>query len=308
MTKQDSQMTLRHLLEEAKGVLAELHVKGDQHDKAKKDLADLYNSIFTGPTQEFPEEDERENQVQAAQIYHDQVQAAINRESQAAEILARADETMASCESKMRDALGYSQWDMWGGGNVSDMLERSALGNAQSFAFQAQVLVEQARRISQLVQPIGPVNIAQGFRRSILTDVFFDNIFTDMAFHDKIKRSADEVGQARSRIREECENANQRTEAIGRDLLAAVENLKRCRNELDSSRRAAFESITGRSDTPSSLPPAYEAASALSMPEPAKPADPLEDVSAHWGNRNPYAAALAQRSKSSIEEPQAGSS
>ena len=89
---------------------------------------------------------------------------------------------------------------------MADMMERNALVNAQGNASQVEILVSQAMRASpppRGVQPIGRLDIARGFvascilflfpflliptlsfpYSSLLSDVFFDNIFTDMAFH-----------------------------------------------------------------------------------------------------------------------------
>jgi hypothetical protein len=85
-------------------------------------------------------------------------------------------------------------------------MERNALTQAQMSASRADSLVEQAVRISPRVRHVGRVNIPAGYIcslaflvravvthkfpcRSIISDVFFDNIFTDMAFHGKSKSS-----------------------------------------------------------------------------------------------------------------------
>lgn len=77
------------------------------------------------------------------------------------------------------------------------MLERSALRNAQSQAYTAETLVNQASQISPHVRPIGPIQIAEGsvhvaghrpfliLSRNLVSDVLFDNIFSDLAFHSK---------------------------------------------------------------------------------------------------------------------------
>lgn len=84
---------------------------------------------------------------------------------------------------------------------MADAMERNALRNAQANASQVEMLVDQATRISPVVQPVGRVNIAQGsvsflsffaltslliHYRAIMSDIFFDNFFTDMAFHSNI--------------------------------------------------------------------------------------------------------------------------
>ncbi len=60
------------------------------------------------------------------------------------------------------NAEGYSQWDMFGGGTMSDMMERSELANAQRAADQAAMMVMQAQQLQPAIRGFGPVNMPQG--------------------------------------------------------------------------------------------------------------------------------------------------
>ena len=55
----------------------------------------------------FPEDDRLEYDLNAAEKRHDQTQAALNSDSRAAEILARAMRYMDVCQSIMQEVLGY---------------------------------------------------------------------------------------------------------------------------------------------------------------------------------------------------------
>jgi hypothetical protein len=153
----------------------------------------------------FPEDDRLEYELLDAVRRHERIQATLNSESKAAELLARATKAMEFTLRAMQEALGYSRYgsrflcssfhdpftdqypDMWGGGTyvtkdcfstyyinpddscrMADMMERNALRNAQANASQAEFLVDQARKFSSAVQPVGRVSIAQGFVIHIL--------------------------------------------------------------------------------------------------------------------------------------------
>lgn len=58
----------------------------------------------------FPEDDRLEYELNAAEKRHDQIQATLNAESRAAEILARAVKYMDGCQSNMEEALEYSRY------------------------------------------------------------------------------------------------------------------------------------------------------------------------------------------------------
>ncbi|KAJ7146180.1 hypothetical protein C8R44DRAFT_598754 [Mycena epipterygia] len=243
---------LDEMIVEAKAVRVDLQSKAERYRLTKEDLAELYHKVFDGPTQAYPEDDQLEYQLQLAQGRYNEIQGFLNRESQALNLLQAANGALLSCNSKMQEALNYSQWDMFGGGAMSDMMERNALSAAEGLAGQTAVYVQQAMLASPQVQPIGEINIAHG---SIMSDVIFDNIFTDMAFHDKIKASARNVAAVQHNLTNQLAAAKHRTGAVGADLSAAADALARAREALDAFRRGVFEQLSGN------MPglPAYDA-------------------------------------------------
>ncbi|PPQ80355.1 hypothetical protein CVT25_003638 [Psilocybe cyanescens] len=299
MTERENQVNIQQLLNNANTVMADLTQKQVLYESAQAEL-------------------------QALQ--YGEIQGSLNAESRAAELLARAAKAMDLCQKSVQEALGYSRYDMWGGGTMADMMERNALRNAQSNAFQVELLVDQAMRESPAVQPVGRVNIAQG---SIVSDVFFDNIFTDAAFHNKIKQSAAQVLLANQRLKIEVDAARRRADAAGARLLRAAETLDARRRELDNFRRATFESYAAQNPPP----PSYDVvANRPSFPEPAHHDNPTpshapmtsdpppfptanhepapirsssptemnrmpEARPAEWGSRNPYALAMAEQTR-----------
>lgn len=71
----------------------------------------------------YPEDDRLEYQLRTTQVLHDQIQATLNAECQAAEILARADVMLGRCKAQVQEALGYSHW----GAKVAVLYSRLAL-------------------------------------------------------------------------------------------------------------------------------------------------------------------------------------
>ncbi|KAJ6463531.1 hypothetical protein C8R45DRAFT_522431 [Mycena sanguinolenta] len=266
MQQKAQQEALDTMIAEAKAVHADLENKLAIHDTLKADLAALYSKIFDGPTQAYPEDDALEYQLQKVQTRYNEIQGYLNCESQAVNLLQSANSAMRECMREMNQALSYSQWDIYGGGTMSDMMERNALSSAENYANQAQVYVQQARVASPQVQLIGNISIAHG---SILTDVIFDNIFTDLAFHDKIKDSARNVEAVQFNLNRELNAARSRAGAIGADLNAAADALTQARGALDAFRRSVFEHLAGGG---SGLP-AYESQSDAQVTMPRAPGD-----------------------------------
>ncbi|TEB33771.1 hypothetical protein FA13DRAFT_111992 [Coprinellus micaceus] len=356
MAERDNNAMLQQLLAEARSTEEELVNKGKTKDNVEREIHALYNRVFEGPSESFPEEDKLEYEVNEAHKQHERAQSAVNMESLAAELLSRSTQSMERCLASVKEALSYSRYDMWGGGTMADMMERNALTNATAQASQAESFAEQAHRVNPVVQPVGRVQIAQG---SLMSDVFFDNIFTDMAFHDKIKRSAAQVLLSLNRLKQERDAALQRADVAGRNISQAHQRLEDKRKELFYLRKALFESIASTATRPPSYdkvtqatavatsapspspgpmatyapppgpPPAFWSRESLdkagrgpplfpepqtlgtagtsAMPSPGTnegngPTDPELNPQPSsprpWGTRNPYAALLAERSRS----------
>lgn len=88
---------------------------------------------------------------------------------------------------------------MWGvGGAGADMMERSSMNSAQGLASQVDMLINQARRFLPEIRQFPQLQIAKACVRSAtlvvfvladipfirsMTDIYFDNIFSDMKAH-----------------------------------------------------------------------------------------------------------------------------
>jgi hypothetical protein len=156
------------------------------HDQAQIELDLLYSSIFSGPTPEVPGEDQLEMSLQTNKQYADDRTQYRSLQGRAVEALNAALQTLQRASQDMNEALDMSRWDMWGGGTFTDMMERDALSRAQVNVSESLRHMDEARRCQPAIPTLQNVNIDNGH---MISDVLFDNIFTDMAQHDRIKNS-----------------------------------------------------------------------------------------------------------------------
>ncbi|KAH8886881.1 hypothetical protein GQ53DRAFT_726749 [Thozetella sp. PMI_491] len=233
---------LDQMLADALQVRDDLKGLQGRHDQAQRDLDNLYDAIFQGPSPGFPEEDSKEGAAGAAlQSYHD-ARVRAEAEGQAVRILTDAVRAMDTARYAMDEARSNSQMDMFGGGAVWDMMERNALSRAEQNVGMANLLIHQASQMSPYVQPLPPVQIAQG---SIISDVFFDNIFTDMAFHEKIKQSQLEVQRCHDVVLRNLNEARSRHAGLTQTMNDQAKILENARFELQKTREAAFRRVNG---------------------------------------------------------------
>lgn len=268
---------LDEMLADARTVRAELEVRAATHVEAQRDLDSLYESIFTGPSPGFPEEDERERETSGALQVYQEARSRAEAEGKVVGILTQAQTRLNGALMSMEDALHASRRDMYGGGTFSDMMERNALNKAENLVRQAKMLVAQAQRVSPMVRPLPAVNIAQG---NLLGDVFFDNIFSDMAFHEKIQQSNLEVRHCAQSLNIDLMSATQRHMELLREADLKNEVVRQARVRLQRAREAAFQRVSGRAA--SSSP-----AAAVDVPPPEGPPPYTEraDATDNWWER-----------------------
>jgi hypothetical protein len=233
--------TLKDTLKEAQAAKAQYEQVAAGHKKAQADLDALYNSIFDGPTPEFPEEDAAELPVKQAQQIHQDISTKLNIESQVVQLLSDADKRMILARRKVDEALIYSGADIWGfGGPLADLYERDYLSQAQSHASNVEMLVDMARRSQPLVQPLGRTEIARG---NFVSDVLFDNVFSDLTFHDKIKASEVELKRAHRGLLSQLKEAQERLVRDKGEVRVAEERLQEARKSLERVRMETFRRV-----------------------------------------------------------------
>jgi ribosomal protein L17 len=89
-----------------------------------------------------------------------------------------------------------------------------------------------------------------------MSDIMFDNIFTDLAQHDRIKSSNAQIEAAYKSLMEELKLQGERADAARRAAASAAEALEQARKNLQDTRAQAFESYAAGGI---SAPPAYQA-------------------------------------------------
>lgn len=244
---------LKHNLADATKTNADLNAVASVHGATKTELDALYKSIFEGPTPDILGEDEKESSVKAAEETFNDIQFHLSTEMQARAILLDADKFLNQARAAIGNALDAATADAWGvGGSFADMAKSSALAKAQSHTSQVQMLNSQAARVQPLVKSIGNVDIPE---MRFMTDVVFDNIFSDMNARDRIKDAQRRLELAKSKLVAELGAADGRVAAIQVELGQAQKSLDGKREALQQVRAAAFNRISngGESTVPAGI-------------------------------------------------------
>lgn len=235
--------SLKESMREAEETQEELETAELTNKSAQEALDRLYNSLFQGPSPGFPEEDAAEAAVHQPRDAFQDAQQRLSTESQVLSILSRALQSLTKATRNMAEAESASKKDILGwGGTYADMAERSALANAQQWVAEAQMLMSQARQLSDQIEEIGPVRIAEG---NFMSDILFDNVFTDLNFHRKIQESTRQVMEAHRNLKGQVQLAEDRVKAVRIEADNASRRLTAARENLQRVRASVFDRVAG---------------------------------------------------------------
>ncbi|KAF2095091.1 hypothetical protein NA57DRAFT_45136 [Rhizodiscina lignyota] len=237
---EDERTVLAKQIADAKSWKADIENAAETHRKAQEELNELYQGIFAGPTPEFPEEDAKEYPVYDAERKRNHLQIMLSRCLQAVDCLSQAQASMATALHEMGSTLDMSTVDKWGGGLLIDVAERHYLSKASSAAGIAVAQVEQASRLDTTIYPLPKPEIAE---ENLLSDVVFDNIFSDIHFHHKLEQSNANLERSAADIAAQLKRGSDRVADLRGSIEIAEVELKNARVELQRVRQEAFAKV-----------------------------------------------------------------
>ncbi|KAF1364223.1 hypothetical protein EJ07DRAFT_151521 [Lizonia empirigonia] len=258
-TAEDELAYIRQLKSEANVQRQKFDRDATRHNYLQQQLDHLYNSIFAGQTPEFPDEDRKEEACNVATQHVESIHHELERERHVLFLLRQTSTKLNQARNYLDDAHGMSQWDMFGGGTMVSMQKRNLLERAESSISQVRILQQQLLQVAPNLPSLGQINIASG---SIWGDVMFDNIFSDMEMHDKIKDSEAQVDSAGHKCGNLVRESEQREQRLSEELRGGNERLREARIELQRARETAFKGVleghTGGYQPPAGPPPNYD--------------------------------------------------
>ena len=258
-TAEDKLAYVRQLKAEAEVQRQKFDSDATRHNDLQQQLDQLYNSIFAGQTPEFPEEDRKEEACNVASQHVQSVHRELEQERHVLFLLRQTSTKLSEARNYLDDAHGMSQWDMFGGGTLASMQKRNLLEQAESSISQVRMLQQQLQQLAPHLPSLGQLNIASG---SIWGDIVFDNIFSDMEMHEKIKNSEAQVDRAGHKCGNLVRESEQREQRLLGDVRSANEKLKDARVELQKARETAFKGVldghVAQQQPPVGAPPGYD--------------------------------------------------
>jgi hypothetical protein len=178
---------------------------------------------------------------------------------------------MQTAATAMQEALQASRFDMMGGGTFADMMERDELSKAAVAISESLRHMDEARRLQPAITHLREIHVDMGH---MVSDMMFDNIFSDMAQHDRIHATNGQVMEAIAQLKEQIAMQLERAKSAKLALNQARASMEEARKELQNIRAEAFERVAGDgvgggSTDGASGPPPYAAMEGVYGQQPA---------------------------------------
>jgi hypothetical protein len=214
---------------------------GAKRKAALQELDELYESIFSGPTYGFPEEDQAELALAEEEHTLEATRTKLEKERKAYAKLEKAGVQLNKVvdyviEAQMASLRGMDSL----GGDVMDKEERAALTSAISHIGFYEGLLQAAKGLVPEVVGIGPVDIPKPYYRG---DPYQNNIMREKKFHTLIVGCRQLLGQEVTRLKENKKSSKGRIEKLGSDIDRLQRGLVAAGDNLRKVRRGVFDSI-----------------------------------------------------------------
>jgi hypothetical protein len=165
----------------------------ETHDRAKRDLEQLIERLFAGPTPHFPREDELEQNLALGKQRLLEGQRVLKRQEYIRDMLAVAQKCLAASMAELQTSLQMNMYDIFSSNAYADIAVHSSLARARDFASKAQFYVSEVRKVDRYVPQLGNLQIEQD---NFVFNIIFDNIFTDLRVRQIISESYAKIDRA----------------------------------------------------------------------------------------------------------------
>ncbi|KFY25038.1 hypothetical protein V493_04878 [Pseudogymnoascus sp. VKM F-4281 (FW-2241)] len=229
-------------------------------NQAELELDSLYESVFQGPTPDVPGEDQRELAVYQASTELSGAQGNVDKGRQVMDLLTKAMKVLDDAARDIEKARSNAKMDAFGFSNsFMEISEANAINRVRVNVAQAGTYVSLARNMEPLIGNIGDIVHP---RHHFVSEVLFDNVFSDIRKYDEIKRSSDSIGKARNTLANMIQATRERLGAAEAATMVAKQELVERRLQLRQVRAEAYHKAVRGELVPivqDGPPPSYQA-------------------------------------------------
>ncbi|KAJ4141822.1 hypothetical protein NW754_014612 [Fusarium falciforme] len=226
---QEHNSSLKAQLAQAQNTLASVQSLVQRHRGVQRQLDELYDDIFSGPTPGFPEEDEKEQESNDALAAYFTTKAKLEAHGKAVELQEQAAQTMMVTLQHMDKALIAHR-------TSSTLMERRALHQAKDNIQQTERTVDQLSKLG----------LDNGVLSRFNTDPLvrqLNSALGDVWGRIDIKHSCEEAARCASILDDALSYARVKRASVERELKEREFEMEEARKRLQKVREGIFERV-----------------------------------------------------------------
>ncbi|RSM15298.1 hypothetical protein CEP52_000793 [Fusarium oligoseptatum] len=226
---QEHNSTLKAQLAEAQTTLQSAQNLVQRHRGVQRQLDELYDDIFSGPTPDFPEEDEKEQESNDALAAYFTTKAKLEAHSKAVELQEQAAQTMMMALQHMDKALIAHR-------TSSTLMERRALNQAKDDIQQTKRTIDQLSKLELDNGVLSRFNTEPLIRQ-------LNSTLGDVWGRIDIKHICEEAARCASTLDDALSYARMKRTSVERELKEREFEMEEARQRLQKVREGIFERV-----------------------------------------------------------------
>ncbi|RSL42878.1 hypothetical protein CEP54_015320 [Fusarium duplospermum] len=226
---QEHNSTLKAQLTEAQTTLKSVQNLAQRHRGVQRQLDELYDDIFSGPTPDFPEEDEKEQESNDALATYFTTKAKLEAHGKAVELQEQAAQTMMVTLQHMDKALIAHR-------TSATLMERRALHQAKDDIQQTKRTIDQLSKLGLDNQVLSRFNAEPLIRQ-------LNSALGDVWGRIDIKHSCEEAARCASILDDALSFARVKRASVERELKERGFEMEQARQRLQKVRQGIFERV-----------------------------------------------------------------
>ncbi|KAM0434059.1 hypothetical protein ACHAPT_004004 [Fusarium lateritium] len=226
---QEQNSKLKGQLSEASNTSGSLQDLVQRHRGVQRQLDELYDDIFSGPTPEFPEEDEKEKESNDALAAYFTTKAKLEAHGKAVELQEQAAQTMMATLQHMNKALMAHR-------SSGTLMERRALHQAKDDILQIRRSIDQLSKLGSDIATLSTISTEPLVRQ-------LNSALGDVWARVDIKHICEEAARCASILDDALSYARVKRASVERELKQKEVEMEEARKRLQQVREGIFERV-----------------------------------------------------------------
>ncbi|KAG8722379.1 hypothetical protein FRC08_002860 [Ceratobasidium sp. 394] len=199
--------------------------------ECKKKIDALYQGLFSGPTPDYPEEEEAERRFKRSESDYTTCQVQLNNETNALTKLVNAEKALRICINKLRD-LSNAQNPLGLGGDWNEIFVNVQLSSALLDATMVKKFMRDAQEcVRGSIGYVGEITVcSQEYSTEIINDRYVRVPLPNLA--EKIEQNIQHLQQCHTRLAGEVDSCHARVSDHHSRLKHHAKNMQTLRKEL----------------------------------------------------------------------------